>query len=146
MKTAEEPIVVEQTFNVAPEDLWKTVTEHERMLGWYFKEIPDFKAEIGFETRFDIECDGRVFPHRWKIVEVEPGRRIVYDWAYDGYDGRSGVSFEVSEADGGSKLTLTHKMTEDSSNDIPEFTREAGLEGWTWFICESLPNYLNKAG
>ena len=42
------------------------------MRQWYFENIPAFKAEVGFETQFEIHNQGRIFPHRWKVTKVVP--------------------------------------------------------------------------
>lgn len=142
MKTSEERIVVEQSFNLPAAEVWSAITVHERMIKWFFAEIPDFKAEVGFSTRFDVECNGRTYPHLWKITEVTENKLIRYDWRYDGYEGVAEVVFELIEGDGATTVRLTHTMVEDSDNEIPEFTRKAGLDGWTYFIQQALKGYL----
>jgi hypothetical protein len=54
------------------------------------------------------------------------------------------VKFELFRQDFSTRLRLTHTVTEDFPDDIPEFTRESGLQGWTYFIKESLVEYLQK--
>ena len=39
-------------------------------------------------------------------------------------------------------LRLTDQTLESFPDDIPEFTRESGIEGWTFFINKSLKEYL----
>jgi hypothetical protein len=41
-------------------------------------------------------------------------------------------------------LRLTHFVEEDFPDDIPEFSRESGLQGWTYFIKEKLIEFLNE--
>ncbi|MFK5893557.1 MAG: hypothetical protein QM504_10085 [Pseudomonadota bacterium] len=38
------------------------------------------------------------------------------------------------------KLKLTYTVIESFPNNIPEFTRESGIEGWNHFIKDSLNN------
>ncbi len=52
------------------------------------------------------------------------------------------MTFELSEQDGGTNLKLTHEVVETFQEDIPEFKREVGIGGWTYFITQSLPKYL----
>lgn len=140
-----EPIVVEESYAVSAQDLWKAVTVKERMLGWYF-QIPAFEAQVGFEVEFNVECNGTDFLHRWKIIEVEEGKSISYDWNYGGFEGASVVTFEVSSAgEHRSSLRLTHAGGETFPQDIPEFDREAGVAGWTWLLKDSLKKYLEPA-
>ncbi len=143
MKATEEPIVVEQTYeNATTEDVWKAITEVDRMQKWYFEQISAFEADVGFETVFDVSCGERNYPHAWKVTEVFPGERIKYDWRFDGYEGDSNVCFEITDTDGGAHLRLTHTTVEDFQEGIPEFSRESCLGGWTYFIQESLKKYL----
>lgn len=146
MKTDEDPIVVEQTYNAPIETVWNAITQPDQMRLWYFGNIATFEAKVGFATRFDVECADRVFPHVWKVTEAEAPARLVYDWSYDGCPGKSFVVFELSGKGGMTTLRLTHTATEDFSDDVAEFNRESCLEGWKWFIQDSLKAYLEKTG
>ena len=77
-------MVIEQSFNASPEVVWKSITENEQMHQWYFNNIPAFKPEIGFETQFVVQSGDRKFLHMWKVIEVVPKKRLVYNWKYDG--------------------------------------------------------------
>ncbi|KAA3631479.1 MAG: SRPBCC domain-containing protein, partial [Calditrichaeota bacterium] len=88
--------------------------------------------------------EGRVFPHRWKILRVEPHRLISYSWKFDNYDGDGYVTFELSEEKDKTKLRLTCTITEDFDDSIPEFKRESCVGGWEYFIKQSLKEYLEK--
>lgn len=137
-----DPIVVTEIFDVSSEVLWRAITDRDQMIRWFFEPIPAFEPRVGFETEFVVTVEDRVFPHLWKIVEVDPGRRIVYDWGYGGYPGTSKVAWEVDETADGVRLTVTHSDHETFPDDVPEFSREAGLAGWQYFIQESLRAYL----
>ncbi len=96
MKHTDPPIIVTQRFRVPVDRLWRAITVRDEMVQWFFEEIPAFEARGGFETGFDVMADSRSFPHRWKIVEVEVARRIVYDWSYEGLDGRGMVEWDLA--------------------------------------------------
>jgi hypothetical protein len=112
------------------------------MRQWYFDNIPSFKPEVGFETRFNVKIDNRNFLHIWKVTEVIPLKLIKYNWRYEDYFGDSHVIFELFKQNTSTLLRLTHIVNEDFSDDIPEFSRESGLQGWTYFIKESLVRYI----
>ena len=116
----------------------------DQMRQWYFDNNPAFEAEVGFETQFNVQSGGRDFLHVWKVTDVVPPKRITYDWRYEGYPGDSFVTFELFERDDSTKLRLTHQARETFPQDIPEFVRQSGLEGWTFFIKKSLSDYLEK--
>lgn len=140
----DEPIIVEQTFNATIDSVWKAITEIKQMRQWYFENIPTFKPEVGFETQFTVEGQYRVFPHRWKVTEVEPLKKIAYNWKYDGYPGDSIVLFELFEMENSTKLKLTYRVLESFPEGIPEFERESGVRGWEFFIGKSLKEYLEN--
>ncbi len=144
MKKNEEPIIVEQTFNTSIDTVWNSITQIDQMRQWYFENIPSFKPEVGFETQFNVQSQDRNFMHLWKVTEVVPKKMIAYNWKYDGIRGNSLVKFELFEENKMTKLRLTHQVLEDFPDDIPEFKRESGLEGWKFFIRKSLKEFLEK--
>ena len=144
MKKNEEPIIVEQSFSTSVETIWSSITEIDKMRQWYFDNIPSFKPEIGFEIRFNVKGQDRSFLHIWKVTEVVPLKMIAYYWKYENYPGDSLVKFELFEENKSTKLRLTHQVLEDFPDDIPEFKRESGVEGWTYFIRKSLKEFLEK--
>lgn len=144
MKTSEEPIIVEHIFDCAANEVWRAITDVNLMRQWYFDNLPDFKPEIGFETRFNVESAERNFIHIWKVTEVIPGKLIGYNWHYENYSGDSQVTFELFKKDSSTLLTLTHKVLADFPDDIPEFRRESGLQGWTYFIKDRLAGFLKN--
>ncbi len=144
MRKNEEPIIVEQTFDTSIDTLWHAITEIEQMRQWYFENIPSFKPEVGFETQFTVQSQGRNFLHLWKVTEVVPMKKITYNWKYEGYPGDSFVVFELFKQNNLTKLKLTHNVQESFPEDIPEFSRESGVAGWTFFIRKSLKGFLEN--
>jgi uncharacterized protein YndB with AHSA1/START domain len=144
MKKNDEPIIVEQVFSAPIETVWTAITDIDHMRQWYFENIPAFKAEVGFETQFDVQSGERIFPHRWKITEVMPLKKIVYNWNFDGYPGDSFVVFELFKQNELTKLRLTLRVVETFPQDIPEFLRESCIGGWNFFLKERLKEFLEK--
>ncbi len=144
MRKDDDPIIVEQTFDAAIATVWNAITDIVQMRQWYFENIPSFKPEIGFKTQFHVASQGRNFVHLWEVTEVEPMTKITYNWKYEGYPGDSFVVFELLKQNNLTKLRLTHQVQESFPEDIPEFTRESGIEGWTLFIRKSLKEFLEK--
>ncbi|HMC01942.1 MAG TPA: SRPBCC domain-containing protein [Flavobacteriaceae bacterium] len=142
MKTIDKPVIVEQTFNTSIHRVWDALTKLDEMKTWFFNAIESFVPEKGFETEFVVQVENRTFTHLWKITEVIPGKKIVYNWKYKEYPGDSFVTFELSNHNSNTKLKLTTEVIEDFASNIPEFTRESCENGWNYFIKESLKNYL----
>ncbi len=146
MKRTEPPIIVEETFDAPIERVWSAITHVQEMQQWFFKSIHSFEATVGFQTKFIVENQGRVFPHLWEVSAVDPPSSIVYDWRYDGYQGDSTVSVALTTQGGSTMLRLVHTVVEDFPDDIPEFSRESGEGGWRYFIQQSLKSYLTNVG
>ena len=142
MKRNDDPIIVEESFDVDPATVWAAITELNQMRHWFFENIPDFKPQVGFTVEFDVDAGERIFPHHWTITRVEPGKLIEYNWNYTGYAGHAIVIFEVISVNDSSMLRLTNIVTEDFQEDIPEFKRESCVGGWTYFIKQRLKDYL----
>ena len=140
----DKPIIIEQLFNASIESVWLAITELRHMHYWFFENIEAFKPEVGFETQFIVQSGGRVFLHLWKITSVKSLKKITYNWKYQGYPGNSYVTFELFEEPKGTLLRLTHITTESFPDDIPEFKRESGIEGWTYFIKKRLKEFLDS--
>jgi uncharacterized protein YndB with AHSA1/START domain len=143
MKTSEPPVIVEQIFNASVDAVWSALTELEEMHKWYFPNIQDFKAEVGFKTEFEVENEGRVFPHCWTITKVEKNKLLAYNWRYENYAGDSTVVFELFPQGQQTNLRVTCLVHEDFPDNIPEFKRESCVGGWTYFIQQSLKGYLD---
>jgi uncharacterized protein YndB with AHSA1/START domain len=142
MKTTEQPVVVSKIFDKSIEDVWNAITVKEEMLKWFFDNIPEFKAEVGFTTQFNVKAPSRDFMHLWEVTEVMPQKRLVTNWKYEGMDGDSLVYMELKEMGAQTKFTLTTKVLEDFDDTIPEFQRESCVAGWNYFINERLTEYL----
>ena len=139
-----EPIVVEQSFAVPRASLWRAVTDPALMRQWYFEMIEDFKPEVGFETAFDVDTGERVFRHLWKVTAVVPRESITYTWRFEGYPGLGATEWSLSETGEGSRLVLTCTGGETFPQEVPEFRRESGQEGWEYFIQQRLPDFFAR--
>lgn len=145
MKVSEPPVVVVQEFEASLAAVWNAITDINEMTQWYFEKIPDFKPEVGFETRFNVQSEGRNFLHVWTVTEVDAPKKIVYDWSYEDYTGESYTVFELSEQNEKTQLRLSCHVREDFPDGIPEFERESCVGGWNYFIKERLKEYLERA-
>ncbi|WP_340066835.1 SRPBCC domain-containing protein [Ascidiimonas aurantiaca] len=144
MKITDPPIVIEHHFQTSKEKLWHAITEQGQMVQWFFDNIEAFEPVVGFKTHFVVKNEGRIFPHLWKITEVEPYKKITYNWKYEGYPGDSDLTFELIKQKNGTKLRLTHQILESFPQNIPEFKRESCLGGWHYFIKQRLHDYLSN--
>lgn len=144
MKTFDKPIIVEETFNVPIKTVWNAITNIYEMRCWFFENIPNFKPEIGFKTQFSVQSEDRNFLHVWTITEVDPLKKITYNWNYKNYEGDSFVHFELFEQNNNTKLRVSAVVTKNFPDNIPEFKPESCEGGWNYFIKDRLKNYLEK--
>jgi uncharacterized protein YndB with AHSA1/START domain len=114
------------------------------MRRWYF-DLAEFKPQAGFEFQFVVEHKGHKYDHRCKVIEVIPQKKIAYTWRYEGHAGNSLVTFALSAAGDGTKLTLTHEGLETFPK-LPPFAHKNFMEGWTRFIGSSFKDFLENAG
>ena len=137
-----KPIIIEQPFNVPSERVWEALTDNSKMHEWYF-DIDSFKPEVGFEFSFTGGDDKKKYIHLCKVMEVIPGTKISYTWRYDGFEGNSLVSFELSDENNHTRLKLTHEGL-DTFPKIPDLSPENFLKGWNYIIGNSLKEFLEK--
>ncbi|MEK9613918.1 MAG: SRPBCC domain-containing protein [Flavobacteriaceae bacterium] len=128
---------------VSRDKLWSALTELDQMRQWYFKELKDFEPEVGFETSFTFEYQGKKFTHQWRVYEVLPLDRISYHWKYQEYEGDSIVSFELEEAPQGVLLRLEAHILKPFP-PLEEFSQKNMEEGWRNLIEDRLTPFLIK--
>jgi len=88
--------------------------------------------------------DERQYKHICKIIEVITGKKIAYSWRYEGYAGKTLVTFELFDEGTQTRLKLTHAGLETFPSDNPDLAKENFAEGWTMIIGTSLKEYLEK--
>lgn len=138
-----EPIIKEVTVNAPAAKVWKAITDKDEMKKWYF-DLAEFKPEVGFEFRFKGGKDGREYLHICEITEVKENSKIKYSWRYDGYPGKSFVTFELFEEGNNTKIKLTHEGLESFGTENPDFAKENFIAGWEAIIRTSLKNYFEN--
>lgn len=138
-----EPVIIDQTINAPIVIVWKTITDKEEMKHWYFT-LHEFNPEVGFEFEFwGGKEEGEKKLHLCKVIEVIPERKLTHSWKYNGYEGNSYVTFELSETGSQTRLKLTHEGIDTFPNH-PDFAKENFIQGWTFIIKESLRKFLEN--
>jgi uncharacterized protein YndB with AHSA1/START domain len=92
-------VVRELVLPAPPEEVWDALTDPERLREWFANEV---------------EWDGDELVYRWddgeerraRIDEAEEPRRLGFTWG-DGDGGETHVTFELEEAEQGTRLTVT---------------------------------------
>ncbi|MGH3986054.1 MAG: TIGR03086 family metal-binding protein [Actinomycetes bacterium] len=139
---------------VSPDEAFALITEPERLRRWQtVTAVVDLRAGGGF--RWTVN-PGHVAVGTYR--EVEPGRRIVFGWGWEGSDelppDASTVTLTVEPHDSGSLVTLVHeglhgvqaaRHAEGWNHYFQRLeklaaTGDAGQDEWSW-----LPEVLSPA-
>ncbi|MEP7265428.1 MAG: SRPBCC domain-containing protein [Bacteroidota bacterium] len=137
-----EPIVIERKLNATVDEVWKAITDPVVMKNWYF-DLPGFKAEVGYEFSFTGGKDeNNQYLHLCKITEAVKNKKLSYSWRYDGYEGSSLVTFELTPDGNSTLLKLTHEGLHTFPAN-PDFAKENFVQGWTE-ITKALQEFLSK--
>ena len=137
-----KPIVIERIYNAPVEKVWQALTDKKQMKEWYF-DLEEFKPQVGFEFRFYGQGHkGEQYLHLCRITEAVKNKKLAYTWKYEGFPGESLVTFELADAGGKTKLTLTHSGLHTFPADNPDFAIESFNGGWTEIIGTSLKKFV----
>lgn len=141
-----DTVVLERSFRAPVQKVWDALTDPSQMKVWYFPMLEDFKAEVGFQTKFDVPHGDKHYIHIWKVTEVIPGKKISYEWRFGDYPGNSLLTFELFDQGESTRVVLTHDKLDSFRGDLhPDFSVENFQAGWTHFMEKALKEYLEKA-
>ena len=135
-----ELFVITQVLNAPIDLVWEALTDAQLLRQWcpYF---PDFRPEVGFESRFLLGSDkDHQYLHIVHVTEVVEKKKLSYTWRYNGYAGNSLVTFELAKEGSGTKLVFTHEIIEPFPDD-PAFAKENFAEGWKYTV-QALRRYV----
>lgn len=140
-----ETFVIETNYRTPVENVWSALTNSQEMRQWYF-DVPGFRAEPGFEFHFSsIPGEERFYRHKCQITEVRHHKKLAFTWKYNRYENITLVTVELTEeADGSTRLRLTHEGLEAFPDSDPDFSMDSFAEGWTWIVKTALKEYIDK--
>lgn len=120
-------LVKEIWIDAPPEHVYRFLVEPELMVRWFGEESWN-EPEAGGLYRVSVR--GNVV--RGAFVELEPGRRVVHTWGWEGPDqihapGTTTVEWDLEAVDGGTRVRLRH-------SGLTEQGVERHSEGWDHFV------------
>ena len=139
-----QPLIIERILDAPLEKVWKALTDKTQMKEWYF-QLDEFKAEPGFEFKFDVEHEGNHWIHHCKVQEVLPYEKLSYTWKYEGYPGESLVSWELMPEGDQTRVKIVHTGLETFPQNIPSLAKTSFEAGWTSILGTSLREYVETA-
>ena len=137
-----ESLVIDRVLDAPIARVWNAITDATAIKQW-FLEFEVFQPRVGCEFQFTGEDKGVKYLHHCRVTEVVPEKKLSYSWRYEGYEGDSLVTFELSPVGNKTRVKLTHAGLETFPK-IPSFVRENFEKGWTSLIGESLKNLVEK--
>jgi len=124
-----------------PERVWRAFTDPEALAAWFwparFATTARVDARPGGALRISAEAGGMAVSGTFRTVE--PPRRLVFTWRWDGDDEETLVTVELAEIDGGTALTLTHEGFAEGT------VRDDHRTGWSDCL-DRLPGWLKPEG
>jgi len=96
----------EIVFPASPDEVWEALTEPEQLEEWFANDV-ELDVREGGDGVFRWD-DGE--ERRAKVLVVEPGERLVFDWADEGE-----VEFTLEEVDDGTRLLVRECTPEFST-------------------------------
>lgn len=143
MEYQNNKLTIARTFNAPIALVWKALTELDLLKQWS-PFFPDFKAEVGFESRFLLGPDkDHQYMHICRVTEVIEGKKLSYTWAYDGHPGASLVTFDLTAEGETTKIIFTHEISIPFPTDDPNFAFGSFLQGWTYTM-DALQKFVEK--
>ena len=121
--TAPGTVRIERLLPGAPERVWQYLTESELRRKWLARGPMQPRQGGTVEHLFRHgELSAEPYPEKFaafadspamhgEVIVWEPYRRLAYTWPADG--GSSAVTFELSPAEGGTRLVVTHERLAD---------------------------------
>ena len=96
----------EIVFPASPDEVWEALTDPEQLEEWFANDV-ELDVREGGDGVFRWD-DGE--ERRAKVLVVEPGERLVFDWADEGE-----VEFTLEEVEEGTRLLVRESTSEFST-------------------------------
>jgi uncharacterized protein YndB with AHSA1/START domain len=118
---------LEITRNLAApvEQVWRAFTEPAALASWFWPHLDNtVETDVRVGGTYRITGPKAGIAVSGTYVEVEPPKRLVFTWQWDGEDVETRVVLELSAASEGTVLSLVHDRFHD------EASRDGNAAGW----------------
>jgi uncharacterized protein YndB with AHSA1/START domain len=128
-----QSVVLEREMAHAPEKVWRALTEGHLIAEWLMKN--DFAPVVGRKFTFRAEPQ----PH-WngvvdcEVLEIEPGRRLVYRWDASGDEAATGIKTVVSWTLTPTATGVRVLMEQSGFRPQHKFNRDGAAYGWPRYL------------
>ena len=118
--TETRSVVVEREIAVAPDRIWRALTQPQLIADWLMKN--DFAPVV--DHRFTLRGDWGAVDCR--VLAVEPNKALSYTWDAMGLE--SVVTWTLTPVDGGTRLRMVHNGFRLPLNEV---ALKGMTGGWT---------------
>jgi uncharacterized protein YndB with AHSA1/START domain len=118
---------MERTFNAPAQRVFDAWTSPEVLRRWWHAEydwetsLAEVDLRVGGAVRVVMRNphDGAEYGGSGQYLEIDPPRRLVFTWYWDGNDTRQLIEIDFEEADGRTTVRFTHRdlWTEEAVRD-----------------------------
>ena len=124
---------IEQRYLIAGslEDVWKALTDPNLIRTWSGADAT-FRAEPGADYSL---WGGDI---RGRVLEVEPGVRLVQSWKPDDYPDDSLVTFLLKPSDHETEVSLTHE-------NVPDWDYDDTNQGWDIYYLGAIKKMIEAS-
>jgi uncharacterized protein YndB with AHSA1/START domain len=122
--------------DASPDQVWTALTDPDALTAWYWPPSlsPTATSDARVGGRFGIATASADMGFAGEYLELDAPKRMVQSWRWAGDDRDSRVTIELTPADGGTDLVVTHDQLD---------TETAQMYRAGWQTClDRLPAYL----
>ena len=122
------------------ERVWHAFTDPTALASWLWPERFATTAEVDLRVggRYRIEGPGAGMAVSGEYVAVEPPRRLVFTWRWEGEPEETLVTVELTPTGATTELVLVHERFADDAR------RDEHAQGWSDCL-DRLPDWLAMA-
>ncbi len=132
-------IKIEKFFNHPLQKVWNAITEEQSVSKWFLPG--NFKAETGYKYELTGKpsgnWDGRLYG---TVLEVDEPKRLVYTFKTNELDSEMTVTWNLTEKDGGTLISLVHSDFDKLINNVDYLFNDIS-KGWNMCFTD-LEKYL----
>lgn len=134
-----ETLTLTRILAAPPADVWQALTDPAALTAWFWpaRMSPRADADPRPGGTYRIAAAQPEMAVHGEYVEVEPARRLVCTWQWDGDAESTYVTLELAPRAAGTELTVTHERFPDAA------TRDVHVQGWQDCL-DRLPGWLSR--
>lgn len=114
-----------RTLAASPERVWHALTDPVALAAWFWPHLHNtVETDPRVGGRYRIAGPAAGIAVGGEYLEVDPPKRLVFTWRWEGEEEQSRVTVDLQPAGEGTTLTLVHDRIADDT------TRDRFADGW----------------